>query len=60
VHAQAGHSVRLAMRARPYEGFKPVHDCCIASGKLRHNCQLLEGRIALYGCRGRGSKRRKL
>src|ERR1700694_5237611 len=27
-------------------------DCCIASGKLRHNCQLLGKRTALYGCRG--------
>src|SRR5437879_3939037 len=38
-------------------GFSPCDDCCIASGKLRHNSQLLGKGTALYGCRGRGPKR---
>jgi len=27
-------------------------DCCVATGKLRHNCQLLGHWTALYGRRG--------
>src|SRR6201997_5502299 len=28
------------------------HRCCVALRQLRHNCQLLGERTALYGCRG--------
>ena len=40
------------------EGLYPHRKCCIASGKLRHNSQLLDGGTALYGCRGNEAQKR--
>ena len=41
------------------QDFYLAADCCIASGKLRHNCQLLGTGTALYGCRGTRPKSAK-
>src|SRR5438270_487885 len=37
----------------------PGRGYCTASGKLRHNCQLLAGGTALYGCRGNEARKRE-
>ena len=47
-----GPKVQRRHGTRSFTFYQLLPICCVASGKLRHNSQLLGNGTALYGCRG--------